>query len=118
MNRSRSSSCDFFKKRSQNSIEKMRRKSSESLMSMISLSSIDSTSSMSKIDGSIKKLDKKQLLDKKTEKKKIKREREMTYEKDLSKSPQIEKWMEFMSENDVSVTSNGWGFYVDLKDSN
>ena len=42
----------------------------------------------------------------------------MTYEKDISKSPQIEKWMELMSENDVSVTSNGWGFYVDLKDPN
>lgn len=118
MNRSRSCSSEFFKKRTQNSSEKIRRKSSESLMSMLSLSSMDSTSSMANIDNSTKKMDKKLLLDKKGQNRKNKRERDMTYEKDLSKSPQIEKWIELMSENDISVTSNDWGFYVDLKDPN
>jgi len=108
MTRSRSSSGErFFKKRT-TSRDKSNN-SNESLMSILSLSS----------DESIDHTENTKNKNEKKANKKIIRERDMTYEKDIiSKSPQIEKWMEFMSEYQISSISNGWGFYVDLKESN
>ena len=118
MNRTRSCSCELFKKISiNNNNELINKGSNESLMSMVSLSSLDSITSMTEIDNKEKINKDKGNKEKVNKKNRMKREREMTIKRNIS-TPIIEKWIDFMNDYEISVITNGWGFYADLKDTN